>query len=326
MVLKKSTFTCNSDDIVVAAVDVINNDLAVALAALDIKKEDPENLEPLFRTIDIPGKGQGIIATKKIFPGDVIFAEKPLIIIPDAIFYNADDCEDFIEKEVNKMSCSDRERLLSLSDCRTNNQQYAGMVYTNAMDFDGDAAICPIIARANHSCRPNAEFVTRSDLGKQLLVAMYVIQEGEEICINYMDMKEEGTDTRDVRQEKLIETWGFRCCCFACTLQGDELSKDEKVRETIKELQAAGIENLDISELEDLISLVYQVNGKLTYILDLIDSLYRRGIEGSLRRLEYAVSGLTLSVCIHGVGSLRSTEWKQNVDYEKYFFTVSSTN
>ena len=219
MVLKKSTFTCDSDDIVVAAVDVIKNDFVVALAALDIKKEDPENLEPLFRTIDIPGKGQGIIATKKIFPGDVIFAEKPLIIIPDAIFYNADDCEDFIEKEVNKMSCSDRERLLSLSDCRTNNQQYAGMVYTNAMDFDGDAAICPMIARANHSCRPNAEFVTRSDLGKKLLVAMYVIQEGEEICINYMDMKEEGTDTRDVRQEKLIETWGFRCCCFACTLQ-----------------------------------------------------------------------------------------------------------
>merc|ERR1712029_673261 len=113
---------------------------------------------------------------------------------------------------------------------------------------------------------------------------------------------------------------------FCLHSSGGGLSKDEKFRETIKELQAAGIENLDISELEDLISLVYQVNGKLTYILDLIDSLYRRGIEGSLRRLEYAVSGLTLSVCIHGVGSLRSTEWKQNVDYEKYFITVSSTN
>jgi len=323
MVLKKSP-TCDSDDIVVATVDVINNDLAVALASLDLKKGDLENGEPLFKTVDIPGKGQGTIATKKIYPGDILYAEKPVLTIPEHIFDNVEDCEDFVEKEVNKMSSSDRELLLNLTDCRTNNEQYVGMIYTNAMNFEGDSVVCPIIARANHSCRPNAEFVPRKDLGKMLLVAMYVIEEGEEICINYLPIAEEGADIHEVRQETLLRFWGFRCCCIVCTLQGDELEKEEKVRENIKELQAAGIENLDISELEDLIGLVYQVNGKLSYILDLIESLYRRGIEGSLRRLEYAVSGFTLSVCIHGEGSLQTTQWKQNVDYEKYFLTVST--
>ena len=40
--------------------------------------------------------------------------------------------------------------------------------YTNDMSYGEDAVLCPIMARANHSCRPNAEFVTRKDLGKAL--------------------------------------------------------------------------------------------------------------------------------------------------------------
>ena len=49
----------------------------------------------------------------------------------------------------------------------------------------------PKMAMANHSCKPNAEFIDRTDVGLQLLVVIYVIEAGEraagdEICINYM--------------------------------------------------------------------------------------------------------------------------------------------
>ena len=42
------------------------------------------------------------------------------------------------------------------------------------------------MAMVNHSCRPNAEFIDRTDIGLQLLVVIYVIEAGDEICINYM--------------------------------------------------------------------------------------------------------------------------------------------
>ena len=78
------------------------------------------------------------------------------------------------------------------------------------MNFAGDAAVCPDMARANHSCRPNAgrwwqflhffntnifvlhffittcsEFVTRVWTGEQVLVVMYIVEAGEEVIIIY---------------------------------------------------------------------------------------------------------------------------------------------
>ena len=50
---------------------------------------------------------------------------------------------------------------------------------------------------------------------------------------------------------------------------------DESVRETMKELQAAGTDNLDPAELESLITKAYQIQGKHSYILDLFKILYR---------------------------------------------------
>ena len=171
--------------------------------------------------------------------------ESPFMIIPDKIFEDHDKTETFIEKKINKMSCEDRDKFLSLSDCRNvENSGYCGRFYTNAMNYgvrispnfyfmtfetmsltysdfslQGDAALFPQMAMANHSCRPNAEFVDRTDIGQQLLVVIYVIEAGEEININYLPMEDEGTDTKEVRQEFLRRFYGFQCCCKACTLQ-----------------------------------------------------------------------------------------------------------
>ena len=43
-------------------------------------------------------------------------------------------------------------------------------------NFDGDAAIFPIICRANHSCVPNADFVTRGDRRVQEVSTPYLVQ------------------------------------------------------------------------------------------------------------------------------------------------------
>ena len=91
----------------------------------------------------------------------------------------------------------ERELLLSLTDwSNPDDFTYIGLFYTNCMyvkpcppesketdilfkpgfllnvikalysrSWEEDVVVCPLMARANHSCRPNAEFVARIDKG-----------------------------------------------------------------------------------------------------------------------------------------------------------------
>lgn len=279
---------------------------------------------PAFEVREIPCKGMGMIATHKLYPGDLILAEKPILKVPEDVFEDVESCEEFIEKEMNKLSSEDRELFLGLSDKRVKESEdffdptpYCGIFYTNAMSYGDEAVLCPVMARANHSCRANAEFVSREDLGEQHLVANYIINAGDEISINYMSMLEEGTDVRDTRQSYLRELYGFQCTCAACTLQDQELLDDELLRENIKELQAAGEDNLEVNELQWLISCVYLIQGKHSYILNLILKLYRSAPVGSYRMVEYAVNGFTIAVNLYGVGSKQAREWKERLDFQK---------
>ena len=40
--------------------------------------------------------------------------------------------------------------------------------------WDKDVVVCPLMARANHSCRPNAEFVARIDQGNPLYIIIRI--------------------------------------------------------------------------------------------------------------------------------------------------------
>lgn len=48
--------------------------------------------------------------------------------------------------------------------------------------------------------------------------------------------------------------------------------------------------------------------------------IFRRAQEGSLRRLEYAVSGLWLASDLYGAGAKQVAEWKAHVEHEKSIF------
>jgi len=259
-----------------------------------------------------------MIATRKVFPGEVILSETPLIVVPNRIFRDFQKVETFIERRLNVMSCEDRDRFLSMADCCDGaGLGFCGRFYTNAMNYAGDACVCPDMAKANHSCRPNAEFVTRASDGKQVLVAMYVVEAGEEVTINYLDMAEEGADTRDTRRTYLRTSYGFCCFCRACTLQDKDLDEDNTVREAIKVMQSVGTNNLEPGELEELVTMLYKIHGKLSYIITLFDELHRSAVDGTLKKLEYAISGCSLALNIFGAGSSEVLVWKNRIEQEK---------
>mgnify|MGYP001162975423 CR=1 FL=1 len=125
--------------------------------------------------------GMGMFALQDIFPGQIILREKPILVMPDKVFSNEDHeyIEAWLDKRLNKLNCPDRQAFYDLSDCRSVEKTTLGIFFTNDMNFvDESAALFPIMARVNHACRPNADFITRKFLGVQDLVATKFIAQG----------------------------------------------------------------------------------------------------------------------------------------------------
>jgi len=270
---------------------------------------------PACEVKEVAGKGIGMVATKKLYPGDLILAEKPVMIMPVAIFDSGrESTEDWLDKTINRLGSMDRELLLSLSDwSNPDDFTYIGLFYTNCMSWEEDVVVCPLMARANHSCRPNAEFVARVDKGVNELRAMYVIEPGEEVNINYLPMAEEGGEVREVRQKYLRTSYGFQCTCRACTLQGPELANEEELREKLKELQARGAHNWAAEEVSEYLEGIGTLQGKLSHILDVLNDCFQ-GSDDQASQLEYGVRGLALALCIYGPSSTEAEEWRQRVE------------
>ena len=183
----------------------------------DEQMEDQEASD-CFKIVEISGKGTGMVSQKKLYPGDLIMTEKPLIEVPGNIYDNLAKVVKYLDKVVDRMSSSDREVFLNLTDCqRPADPSYLGIFDTNDMDFGGSGAVFPVMARVNHSCQPNAEFVSDQERGIQRLVAIDNIDKEDEITINYLPMEEEGSDVKKRRQQFLKKHYCFTCTCRCCS-------------------------------------------------------------------------------------------------------------
>ena len=89
--------------------------------------------------------------------------------MPDKIFSleDPDEIEEWLEKRLLKMPASQRQKFYDLSDSRFDEKTTLGIFFTNDMNFiDESAALFPVMARVNHACQPNADFVCRPQIGK----------------------------------------------------------------------------------------------------------------------------------------------------------------
>ena len=207
--LKVESYEFNYDD-VIEVEKTVNKDLLSEVSDTEVTG--------CFNIVQIPGKGTGVVSRNKLYPGDLIMIEKPLIVVKGDIYDDLEKVKSYLDKVVTKMSSSDREVFLNLTDCQQpEDPTYLGTFDTNDMDFGGDAAVLPTMARVNHSCQPNAEFVTDQGKEFQKLVAIGIIDKDEEITINYLPMEEEGTDIREIRQRFLRTHYGFTCSCRCCS-------------------------------------------------------------------------------------------------------------
>ena len=195
---------------------------------------------------NIEGKGKGVVARRTIEEGELILREKPLFIVRTP--YEAKHLVNHlaeIRSNVASLEEEVRDQFYELCVARPQlctkgpgDSRMFGIFQANSVEIkDLDkknaktlgAAIFLSISRINHSCVPNAVCSYNSAKSVEEVRASRNIDEGEEICVSYIDV----VHMRDDRQKLLDGRFNFRCQCPACSLTGPELAENEKLRREI---------------------------------------------------------------------------------------------
>ena len=93
---------------------------------------------------------------------------------------------------------------------------------------------------------------------------MMPIEQGQEILISYKATSEFYYASRDVRRQQLLDTFGFLCDCSECSLGGEDLEENERIRVELRETDdkmeplVASIDGLGRRDLKKLMKLAQQ--------------------------------------------------------------------
>ena len=198
-----------------------------------------------LRMLKLKNRGVGLIATRDIKRGELIFQEKPIMTpatdekksLTDEgvqLFVREDEEEKRriemkrhrlkpgelkrIMNGFNNLSSADKAKYMELHDSfRTDPSEpksVCGIYITNSVEQGEDGSVCMLVSRINHSCVPNVQHVWAEPFER--VVSCRDIQRGEEIFTSYV-MLDQG---RLQRNMKLSQQYGFTCYCAACTLDG----------------------------------------------------------------------------------------------------------
>ena len=224
---------------------------------------------PPFIIRESPGKGRGLFATRKIKEGQVIMEEYPLLVLRDGTTLPGFQANHFpnIDEEVKakilqlndpaddfkKLDTGTVEELIrkepSLKFWKEARSDEMSKVYRifcgNSIRICVDQKLYRNIAECglyynihliNHSCVPNTTTSwVMGDFRRKQVRAIKVIEKNQEILLNYQNGHKRNYECREIRRQTLLETRGFLCECLECSLEGEDLVENERIRAEIRE-------------------------------------------------------------------------------------------
>jgi hypothetical protein len=191
----------------------------------------------IYALQDVPGKGKGLVAIKKISKGTRILSEEPVIMIPGNKL-NIEQLQISIYQQVATLSEHQQQAFLSMHNIhpyRDAAERYLGIVRTNSLpaEANGDkGAIFIEACRINHACDNNAQKSWNEKIKRHTVHAMRDINKGEEITITYLSPLKNSTTRQKILQEK----FGFRCLCHLCSLPPEQNQESDRRLEEIHRL------------------------------------------------------------------------------------------
>ena len=196
-----------------------------------------------IQTID-SDKGRGVVASRAINQGQVVIHEEPLIHINGSLSSVKYHQEEIIAKyhhlppwlkaSYNSLTFINREVVGN----RILNIWYSNCVgiqilrHQSTDDHQEEKGLYLHFSMINHSCAPNA-VINFDEKRNVKVVAITKIRRGEEVVINYLDPSRGENLLKFERQKLLREMWRFNCHCVVCSLEGQELARNESLKKNL---------------------------------------------------------------------------------------------
>lgn len=191
-----------------------------------------------FSIMDIPGKGKGLVATRPIAAGELVFAESPLFTTSTELISE----QMVIEAIRENLTVAQAKDFLSLKNAAKGGLPHlCGILITNFLpcgnhvpelgEYASMIGYFPTAVRINHHCRPNINNYWNDRTQQIRFYAVRDVAPGEELCVSYLDVLTH--PTKAIRGAKFKEIWDFECTCSVCSLTGEELRASDARRTTI---------------------------------------------------------------------------------------------
>lgn len=218
--------------------------------------DEPES--ELYRVEEIPGKGLGLVATRRLERGEALMREAPIFIVHTDVLRRAaagpGPIRDLLDLGFRRLPPAARDLLLreTQTSARSKCHRLIDMLATNGYDvglqgFSGTGphvGLYPAVSRLNHDCRPNLAYRTDSSLVHRNRVARTVLP-GQELTVSYLDP----FLPRRHRRAQTRRHWGFECECRLCSLPGMLALEGDRRLRRIRQLE------LDMSSWDSMVSI-----------------------------------------------------------------------
>ncbi|RDL41599.1 uncharacterized protein BP5553_01578 [Venustampulla echinocandica] len=187
---------------------------------------------------EVPGRGKGLVATRKIPMGTRILSEEPIVRVPEAVL-DIQTLLPSIRRQVDALTPDQRRAFLSMYNMHTDDAtlRYLGIVRTNSLplgDYVGEVGIFLNACRINHACDNNAQKGWNENIQRHTVHAIRDIEKDTEIAIYYLDV----VNNRKTRQETLRKKFGFTCSCSLCSLPPDKSQESDRRLDEILRLDS----------------------------------------------------------------------------------------
>ncbi|RDW82666.1 hypothetical protein BP6252_03778 [Coleophoma cylindrospora] len=198
------------------------------------------NRDILYKQVNIPGRGKGLVAKEVIARGTMIIMDLPILRLKTAPCdnsYTTDEGEKAyfaenqeIAKQVKEMGKHEQRTFLSLHKYdKSKKAPFIGIVNANALPVEPTGvAVFPEISKINHACAPTAEYSFNTTTGEARVYAVEHIEQDQEITIDYTLYRWD----HELRRTRLTNCHGFQCKCdYICGTTDAGLQAHKKMWE-----------------------------------------------------------------------------------------------
>lgn len=197
----------------------------------------PSLSSPPFALSDIPGRGKGLVATRDIPAGTVIFHDRPILVYDPARAPHRTQLESLLLDAISRLNPDTQAAFLSLFNAFAGDS-LLGIVETNQyqlVHLEGAetaySGVFPTFSRLNHSCNPNVMPEWDSASFSVGVRTVRPVRKGDELLVTYIVPFQK---RRERREELLVKV---RPCVFREKLELIPVSFAVEVRVSMRVVQ-----------------------------------------------------------------------------------------